>query len=121
MGHHMVVVRALPLALVFLFPAFSNADNPVGLNDYATHCATCHRLDGAGSPPTIPALDGSPLVIHAEPDILVKLILEGGFADLAMPRFEGVLTHTQATEIANYIKKAWSNQSTQTGVQSNRE
>ncbi len=47
-----------------------------GAKIYTNTCASCHMVDGSGVPNLQPALDGDALVA-GDPDILIRVVLEG--------------------------------------------
>lgn len=75
---------------------------------YATYCAQCHQLDGQGIKGTYPALDGS-AIVNGDVKLLARLVLDGGFANNAMPAFKVQLSDVLAAEILSYLRTAWSN------------
>lgn len=103
-----VAVTALTLLATFL-SAGAQADTPQ--EAYATWCGRCHQFDGKGIPNLYPALDGS-LIVTADQKLLARLVLDGGFANNAMPAFRDVLDDELAAKILSYIRTAWSNKAT---------
>jgi mono/diheme cytochrome c family protein len=75
---------------------------------YAAWCGRCHNFTGKGVPGLYPGLDGS-LIVTADAKLLARLVLDGGFANNAMPAFREVLNDQQAAEILSYIRTSWSN------------
>jgi len=78
---------------------------------YAAWCGRCHNFNGKGVPGLYPGLDGS-LIVTADAKLLARLVLDGGFANNAMPAFRDVLNDQQAAEILSYIRTSWSNKAT---------
>lgn len=77
---------------------------------YATYCGGCHQFDGVGIPGTYPALAGS-AIVNGEARELLRLVLDGGFENVAMPRFGGVLDDELVAMILTYVRVSWGNQS----------
>jgi len=75
---------------------------------YAAWCGRCHNFNGKGVPGLYPGLDSS-LIVTADAKLLARLVLDGGFANNAMPAFRDVLNDQQAAEILSYIRTSWSN------------
>ena len=73
---------------------------------YAKHCASCHKLDGSGMPPTFPALAGNPNLADAE--YVIKTVLHGK-PGTAMPPFGAQLSDEEVAAVVNYIRNAWGN------------
>jgi len=73
---------------------------------YDQHCASCHKPDGSGMPPTFPALAGNQNLADAE--YVVKTIVEGK-PGTAMPPFGQQLNDAQVAAVASYIRTAWGN------------
>ncbi len=74
---------------------------------YATACAACHQANGAGIPPTFPALKGSPVVIEDLPahlDIVVN-----GVSGTAMQAFGPQLSEADLAAVISYERNAWGN------------
>lgn len=74
---------------------------------YATACAACHQANGAGIPPTFPALKGSPVVIEDLPahlDIVVN-----GVSGTAMQAFGPQLSEADLAAVITYERNAWGN------------
>ena len=78
---------------------------------YEDNCSSCHQSNGQGLPHQVPALDGNTAVTAAQPNDIVMAMIEGfGPSDTwgAMGSFKQ-LTDQQITDIANYVRMAWSN------------
>lgn len=78
-----------------------------GEKTYATICAACHQLTGAGMPPAFPALAGSaiatgPIANHID-------IVMHGKPGTAMQAFGTQLTPQQLAAIITYERNAWGN------------
>ena len=96
----------LPLAGLLVVPATVRADGAE--EAYATYCAQCHQLDGQGIRGTYPALDGS-AIVNGDVKLLARLVLDGGFANNAMPAFKVQLSDAQAAQILSYLRTSWGN------------
>lgn len=111
-------MRMLVLVLgIFLFWGTAGAQDkntapplPGGDQIYSEHCLDCHRANGAGLPPTFPALDGNPFV-QGDPDRLISLVLNGRKGELGrMPAWKNKLDDRQVAAVVSYLRQAWSNQ-----------
>ncbi|MDC0660995.1 cytochrome c oxidase subunit II [Marinobacter sp. SS21] len=74
---------------------------------YATACAACHQANGAGIPPTFPALKGNPVVTEDLPahlDIVVN-----GVSGTAMQAFGPQLSEADLAAVITYERNAWGN------------
>ncbi|MGI1945054.1 cytochrome c oxidase subunit II [Shewanella glacialipiscicola] len=74
---------------------------------YATTCAACHQLTGAGVPPAFPALAGStiatgPVASH------INIVMHGK-AGTAMQAFGKQLSPQQLAAVITYERNAWGN------------
>jgi mono/diheme cytochrome c family protein len=77
-----------------------------GESIYAAQCATCHGVDGEGMEPQFPPLDGNPVVLSADPDPGIEVVLHGRGA---MPAFSAQLTNEEVAQVVSYIRNAWTN------------
>ncbi|HSW27507.1 MAG TPA: cytochrome c oxidase subunit II, partial [Burkholderiaceae bacterium] len=77
---------------------------------YNANCAICHKADGSGTPPTIKALAGSPVVIDADKGKQLHVVLNG--TDKGMPPWKQ-LSDTDIAAVATYTKNSWSNKTGQ--------
>src|SRR5690606_5150108 len=50
---------------------------PDGATLYAQTCAACHQAEGNGLPGAFPALAGSKIVNDENPELMIKIILQG--------------------------------------------
>jgi cytochrome c oxidase subunit 2 len=74
---------------------------------YATSCAACHQANGAGLPPTFPALKDSPIAtgdIAAHIDIVVN-----GKSGTAMAAYGPQLSKADLAAVITYERNAWGN------------
>ena len=77
---------------------------------YAANCAACHQVNGKGAGP-IKALDGSAIVVDADHNKQIQILLNGA-AGGAMPSWKA-LSDTDLAAVASYTKNNWSNQTGQ--------
>lgn len=87
---------------------------------YANVCGACHQSDGMGLVGAFPPLAGSDIVNDSDPEMLIRIILEGydarpeygmmvGFADL--------LTDEEVAAIATHERSSWGNQASPVTVE----
>jgi mono/diheme cytochrome c family protein len=89
-----------------------------GSLNYVTYCAGCHRRDGRGAAPFIPALAGNPAVLDPDPVSLINITLNGsapvvvsGDPDFyRMASFRSLLDDQQIADIISFVRTAWGNQ-----------
>jgi len=77
---------------------------------YAANCAACHQASGKGAG-AIKPLDGSAIVLDADHDKQIQILLNGA-AGGAMPGWKA-LSDTDLAAVASYTKNNWSNQTGQ--------
>ncbi|MFM7342230.1 MAG: cytochrome c oxidase subunit II [Betaproteobacteria bacterium] len=77
---------------------------------YAANCAACHQASGKGAGP-IKALDGSAIVVDADPLKTINILLNGA-AGGAMPAWKQ-LSDTEIAAVITYTKNNWSNKTGQ--------
>ncbi len=75
---------------------------------YSKNCAACHLPTGAGAGP-IKALAGSPVVLDADKNKQIDVVLHGRNA---MPAWKQ-LSDTEIAAVISYTKNAWSNKTGQ--------
>lgn len=83
-----------------------------GQQVYLSHCASCHQPDGAGIPGKIPALDGNGMVTATGPQSVIRVVIGGLEARGPYALMPGVgvsMTDQQISDVANYVRQAWSN------------
>ncbi|MGF6731682.1 mono/diheme cytochrome c family protein [Paraburkholderia youngii] len=88
-----------------------------GAGIYASYCARCHQMDGAGVPHKYPRLAGNPTVLSASSASLVRLLVEGGSSPHTesgpephkMPSFAGKLTDTEMARVLTFVRTTWGN------------
>ena len=79
-----------------------------GEQGYTTHCVACHQADGAGLPPTFPALAGTGVAVGG-PDAHIDIVLNGK-AGTTMASF-AYLSDAEIAAIVHYERNAWGNDS----------
>lgn len=87
-------------------------DLPDGEKLYMNTCAACHQADGKGLAGAFPPLAGSPIVNDDNPEMLIKIILQGYDARSeygVMASFAEVLTNEEIAAIANHERSSWGN------------
>ena len=77
---------------------------------YASNCAACHQVNGKGAGP-IKALDGSAVVLDADHNKQIAILLNGANGG-AMPSWKA-LSDTDIAAVISYTKNNWSNQTGQ--------
>ncbi|WP_048441419.1 cytochrome c oxidase subunit II [Caenimonas sp. SL110] len=75
---------------------------------YAANCAACHQANGKGAGP-IKALDGSAIVLDADKNQQIQMLLNGKGA---MPAWKQ-LSDTDIAAVITYTKNNWSNKTGQ--------
>ena len=68
---------------------------------FATYCAQCHGADAKGAP-GFPNLTDNDWLWGGEPDTIVQTITNGRIG--VMTPFDGVLSPTEVTDVANYVR-----------------
>jgi len=77
---------------------------------YAANCVACHQASGKGAG-AIKALDGSAIVVDADHNKQIQILLNGA-AGGAMPSWK-TLSDTDLAAVSTYTKNNWSNQTGQ--------
>ena len=77
---------------------------------YTANCAACHQANGKGAGPIKP-LDGSAIVVDADHNKQIQILLNGAAAG-AMPSWKA-LSDTDLAAVVSYTKNNWSNQTGQ--------
>ncbi|WP_186308057.1 cytochrome c [Paraburkholderia sp. BCC1884] len=88
-----------------------------GAGIYATYCARCHQMDGAGVPQKYPRLAGNPAVLSPSATSLVRLLVEGGGSPQTqegpesrkMPSFAGKLDDGEMAHVLTFVRNTWGN------------
>ncbi|MCB0631257.1 MAG: cbb3-type cytochrome c oxidase subunit II [Saprospiraceae bacterium] len=93
------------------------ADDQLALPDgnqlYIQTCAACHQENGQGLPGAFPPLAGSSVVNDADPELMIRIILQGYDARTEyaqMPSFAEQLTDAQIAAIVNHERSSWGNE-----------
>jgi len=73
---------------------------------YNANCAQCHQANGKGGGPIKP-LDGSPVVLDADKNRQVQVVLHG-VTNTAMPSWKQ-LSDTELASVVTFTKNHWSN------------
>lgn len=84
---------------------------PDGAQLYQTNCAACHQTNGKGIPGAFPPLAGSKIVNDEDPEIFIRIILQGYDARPEfgqMPEFSR-LSDEEIAAIGNHERKSWGN------------
>ncbi|MFH6985566.1 cbb3-type cytochrome c oxidase subunit II [Marinoscillum luteum] len=85
---------------------------PDGQQLYMATCAACHQAEGTGLAGAFPPLAGSPVVNDKDPDLLVRIILQGYDARseyAQMPGFANMLSDEEIAAIVNHERSSWGN------------
>lgn len=97
-------------------PALPEADIasllPDGEKLYTQHCGACHQASGKGIIGAFPPLAGSSIVNTDDPDLMVRIILQGYDARSefgVMPGFADKLSDEEIAAIANHERSSWGN------------
>ncbi|GJM33339.1 MAG: cytochrome-c oxidase [Saprospiraceae bacterium] len=85
---------------------------PDGQQLYMQTCSACHQENGQGLVGAFPPLAGSAVVQDENPELLIKIILQGYDARseyAQMPPFADQLTDAEIAAIANHERSSWGN------------
>lgn len=85
---------------------------PDGEKLYMQTCSACHQQSGQGLAGAFPPLAGSSIVTSEDPELLIKIILQGYDARSEygqMPSFATQLTDEEITAIINHERGSWGN------------
>lgn len=83
-----------------------------GASLYTSTCAACHQADGMGIAGAFPPLSKSKILNDDDPELLVRIILQGYDANPEfgqMPGFADLLTDEEIAAIINYERSSWGN------------
>lgn len=83
-----------------------------GAKLYIDNCSGCHQSSGRGITGVIPPLAGNPVVMAAQPNDIIKVMIRGikqrdGY--IAMQSFASTLSDQEILEISNYVRSSWGN------------
>lgn len=84
---------------------------PDGAELYQNNCAACHQANGKGIPGAFPPLAGSKVVNEEDPEIFIRIILQGYDARPEygqMPEFSR-LSDDEIAAIGNHERSSWGN------------
>ncbi|MCC5929128.1 MAG: cytochrome c [Cyclobacteriaceae bacterium] len=90
----------------------ANSSLPDGARLYMSTCAACHQADGKGLAGAFPPLAGSKIVTDENPELLIKIILQGYDARSEyglMPGFAEQLSDEEIAAIVNHERSSWGN------------
>ncbi len=83
-----------------------------GTTLYMNTCAACHQQTGKGLVGAFPPLAGSPIVNNEDPELMIRIILQGYDARTdygVMPPFASQLNDAEIAAIANHERSSWGN------------
>jgi mono/diheme cytochrome c family protein len=91
-----------------------------GQRIYSTYCSLCHLATGQGMPNEKPPLAGSEWVLAAQPNRIIRLVLDGGQGPItvkglpfnnAMPPWRDLLKDEEIAAVLTYVRqnKNWGN------------
>src|SRR5690606_32238983 len=83
-----------------------------GASLYTGSCGACDQADGKGLAGAFPPLAGSPIVNDENPEMLIKIILQGYDARAeysVMAPFADILTDEEIAAIATHERSSWGN------------
>lgn len=84
---------------------------PDGAELYQINCAACHQTNGKGIPGAFPPLAGSKIVNDEDPEIFIRVVLQGYDARPEfgqMPEFSR-LSDEEIAAIGNHERSSWGN------------
>ena len=89
----------------------------LGKTVYDTNCASCHGLDGRGSPPAFPMLAGNQSIQMHSAVNPIRMVLNGGYPPgtagnpmpYGMPPFAQSLSDDEVAAVITYIRTSWGN------------
>tara|TARA_R110002012_G_scaffold108855_2_gene252072 strand:- start:81132 stop:82061 length:930 start_codon:yes stop_codon:yes gene_type:complete len=90
-------------------------ENDTGIDGkqlYSQTCSACHQQNGEGLKGAFPPLKGSSVVTNEDPELLIKIILQGYDARSdygQMPGFATQLSDAEIAAIASHERSAWGN------------
>lgn len=85
---------------------------PDGAKLYQNNCEACHQANGKGIPGAFPALAGSKIVNDKDPELMVRIVLQGYDARPEfgqMPGFADVLSDEEIAAIISHERTSWGN------------
>jgi cytochrome c oxidase cbb3-type subunit 2 len=91
------------------------ADNlPSGSELYSVNCLSCHQANGEGLSGAFPPLKGSKIVLDDNPEMFVRIIMNGynpreEYAEMPAVGTNNKLTPEEVTAIINHERTSWGN------------
>ena len=84
----------------------------LGQQTYEVHCSSCHKTDGQGMPPGLPALKGDS-VVTGNPAALIRVVAFG-IPRTLMSSFGAKnsverLTHEEIAAVLTFLRNSWGN------------
>src|SRR5690606_37223170 len=113
-------IPAKPKATAGQNQPLAEAMLPDGSQLYQKTCMACHQSNGQGIPGAFPSLVGSKIVNDKDPEILVRIILQGYDARPEfgqMPGFADMLSDEEVAAIANHERTSWGNNAPRVSAQ----
>ncbi len=109
--------RTPTYATVAVQPQATKPASSLGADLYRTSCASCHQINGQGTPNIFPPLAGDPVVIDRDPTAHIRIVLFGsrgttikGLAYQAqMPAWADQLSDEEAAAVINHERTSWGN------------
>lgn len=88
-----------------------------GAQVYASHCASCHQLNGEGLPGAFPPLKGDPVVTDMDPARHIEIVLfglqgkaiNGVHYAASMPAHAQLLSDPEIAAVINHERTSWGN------------
>ncbi len=96
------------------------AHEPSGASVYAADCASCHQINGEGSPGAFPPLAGNP-VVTGDPARVIHIVKYGLSGPLQvagkqyagmMPAWSPQISDAEIAAAITYIRSSWGNSAT---------
>ncbi|HEX3458888.1 MAG TPA: cytochrome c [Candidatus Baltobacteraceae bacterium] len=93
---------------------------PSGASVFAADCASCHQIDGEGSPGAFPPLAGNP-VVTGDPSKVIHIVKYGLSGPLQvagkqysgmMPAWNAQISDAEIAAAITYIRRSWGNSAT---------
>lgn len=87
-----------------------------GANLYKQTCAACHQDNGKGIMGAFPPLEGSDIVNNDDPELMIKIVLQGYDARSdfgVMPGFGDQLSDAEIAAILTHERSSWGNKASE--------
>lgn len=100
-------------------PVITDADKQdPGYNIYAQHCAGCHGVNGQGTPPMIPGMQGNSSNTLSNPYASITFVLRGlpkrdaqiNKSSQGMPGFVDMLSASEVAQLVSFMRRVWGQQ-----------